>query len=785
MHGPRCCRVRNGLRSEADGTHGSDMVDRTCCVVSLSSSSSAARRPTRGVTEDGKSGSHTGTQDAGKDHVRQCAATAQHRRARRRGRPGRTDRCELPPDMPMLQIEGGKAAAALQFQVEDADRRGAGRDLPRRGRLVRTHRRQRLVHAFRYARRHHLHRSARRQQGAAHAAHDRARLGAKRREPTIPMRHDASGGYGGVGGEGPGGTLGDDVQKALDAQAQADSALQWLYPYDEHGVSARLARAAADVVGRAARRRRRHRAAPVRRPLRLSRLLRPPARARRRRGVRAPSDPASGVGSRDQHGRRRQLDGRAHARQGGNAYGPITRAPGRSPTAGSRARSTTRATAPTSQRTSTGAMGGDGKFGGATLAIKPGALGPELVAGANGGEQQCRVCHSVSSHGSRMTVQHGDDYAATSSYDLRNGYTETAYPPATQQPARVDRHDARTARSDSPTANRWTSTAIRSRSSTTCRRARSCRERADGVRARGGVPGVRARRQGVAFNFWNGPGNATIGAGDGKKLVAMDFDPMTNVFGNPQLLYQGDLRPGWPSFSPTANSLVYRARSSTRGRDRSCSTRATAARASCGGPTCARAKPIASTPPTAWRRQVVSADEHREPRRRRSAELRADDRADRVRRFRMDGVHQPAPVRQRGDDRSVVQRSARARSDLDADDEEAVGRCDRPRRANGRVHRARGDDPSHPAFYLPGQELLAGNTRGFWVVDPCKEDGKTCESGVECCTGYCQEEDNGKLTCGRKTDDCVQEFDHCDTRADCCDDTAECVNHVCTMISVD
>ena len=29
-----------------------------------------------------------------------------------------------------------------------------------------------------------------------------------------------------------------------------------------------------------------------------------------------------------------------------------------------------------------------------------------------------------------MTVQHGDDYAATSSYDLRNGYTEMAVPDA-------------------------------------------------------------------------------------------------------------------------------------------------------------------------------------------------------------------------------------------------------------------------------------------------------------------------------------------------------------------
>jgi hypothetical protein len=72
------------------------------------------------------------------------------------------------------------------------------------------------------------------------------------------------------------------------------------------------------------------------------------------------------------------------------------------------------------------------------------------------------------------------------------------------------------------------------------------------------------------------------------------------------------------------------------------------------------------------------------------------------------------------------------------------------------------------------------------VVDPCKEDGKGCESGVECCSGYCQaEEDSTELTCGRKTSDCAQEFDRCETRADCCDPKAACINHVCTMLSVD
>jgi hypothetical protein len=49
-----------------------------------------------------------------------------------------------------------------------------------------------------------------------------------------------------------------------------------------------------------------------------------------------------------------------------------------------------------------------------------------------------------------------------------------------------------------------------------------------------------------------------------------------------------------------------------------------------------------------------------------------------------------------------------------------------------------GTDSSHPAFYLPGQELLAGNSRAFWVLDPCRDDGNSCETGDQCCNGFCQ-----------------------------------------------
>src|SRR5690606_16243110 len=46
-------------------------------------------------------------------------------------------------------------------------------------------------------------------------------------------------------------------------------------------------------------------------------------------------------------------------------------------------------------------------------------------------------------------------------------------------------------------------------------------------------------------------------------------------------------------------------------------------------------------------------------------------------------------------------------------------------------------DRSYPAFYLPGQEFGTGNHRAFTALDPCKEDGDTCTSGVDCCGGYC------------------------------------------------
>jgi hypothetical protein len=46
-------------------------------------------------------------------------------------------------------------------------------------------------------------------------------------------------------------------------------------------------------------------------------------------------------------------------------------------------------------------------------------------------------------------------------------------------------------------------------------------------------------------------------------------------------------------------------------------------------------------------------------------------------------------------------------------------------------------DPSHPAFYLPGQEMGTGNHRAFAALDPCKKDSDICTTGIDCCGGFC------------------------------------------------
>jgi hypothetical protein len=85
-------------------------------------------------------------------------------------------------------------------------------------------------------------------------------------------------------------------------------------------------------------------------------------------------------------------------------------------------------------------------------------------------------------------------------------------------------------------------------------------------------------------------------------------------------------------------------------------------------------------------------------------------------------------------------------------------------------------DSSHPAFYLPGQEFGTGNHRAFAALEPCKQDGNDCTSGVDCCGGFCYVPDTSdqefaveaKGMCTHDVPKCSKTNERCTTSADCC-----------------
>jgi len=95
---------------------------------------------------------------------------------------------------------------------------------------------------------------------------------------------------------------------------------------------------------------------------------------------------------------------------------------------------------------------------------------------------------------------------------------------------------------------------------------------------------------------------------------------------------------------------------------------------------------------------------------------------------------------------------------------------------------APGEDPSHPAFYLDGQESGADNLRGFWVLNPCSANGNDCASGDDCCGGFCRSYDGGPLQCVvPPAGGCSNEFEACSTAGDCCESGDLCINGHCAQ----
>jgi len=92
------------------------------------------------------------------------------------------------------------------------------------------------------------------------------------------------------------------------------------------------------------------------------------------------------------------------------------------------------------------------------------------------------------------------------------------------------------------------------------------------------------------------------------------------------------------------------------------------------------------------------------------------------------------------------------------------------------------NDPSHPAFYLSGQEFGTGNHRAFTALDPCREGGAACTTGIDCCGGFCT---NG--TCGKpppSEPQCAHTDESCASGMPCCTASDQCIGGYCGQLLI-
>ena len=445
--------------------------------------------------------------------------------------------------------------------------------------------------------------------------------------------------------------------------------------------------------------------------------------------------------------------------------------------------------------------GSDGN--GAVLAIKPGASAPALAVPANYGK--CTVCHEVSSNGSTLYTNDTSlgDYGYGASYDL------------TKSPAvMLKKYDATTGLPNAEVIGKYTYSAVYPDGTFALASSREdyhayandsdifARDSLLPIASTGFKPFVSRAvtpafspdGKRIAFNFWAGAGTNGVVAGNGRTLAGMDFSCNSAspggacgappyAFSNMRTLYTDPNAAhyvGWPSFTPDGLSVIFQ--------------RTTAASTDNGSPLNTRSGAqaelwIASTTgaypamplcalngmnPTCTQRYLPDNGSHA-----------ADPSAN----------FEPTvtPIAS-GGYYWVLFTTRRMYGNVAAGDPyyPRQGEVTDPTKAPTKklwvaafdIHPKPGVDPSHPAFYLPGQELTAGNMRGFWVNDPCHADGATCDTGDECCNGYCRES-AGKLSCGGKPQGCAQEFDKCSVDADCCGAgaTISCIGGRCSRNS--
>jgi hypothetical protein len=403
-------------------------------------------------------------------------------------------------------------------------------------------------------------------------------------------------------------------------------------------------------------------------------------------------------------------------------------------------------------------------FGGATLGIKHGATSPVLIAGKDspqGDQSGCRVCHSVAAQGATLVTQHGENYQESSAYALTAGNTETVMAP----PSGVFEFPA-----VSPDGTfLFTSTGPLPGTVPPATSGLYAVPAGTAITATGLPAGLAASTP--VFS----PDGTHIAFGDygtdKVSLASIDFVPSTKTFSNKQTL---DTPTGgdtdlFPAFLPTNDAVIYE-------REVSGSPYGATWSGAHGGlwwvdlktHTAAELKNLngeAYLPTTYGTNHATDWTLQYEP----TVNPVASGGYAWVvftsrRLYGNVATQDPFLSDPRNYDQSqgiTTKKLWVAAIDLNA----------KP-----------GTDPSHPAFYLPAQELRACNSRGYWVVDPCEKNGQSCLTGDQCCSGYCEDVDGG-FVCGTQPPGCSSLSNKCMVNTDCCGSSTgiECIGGFCSQ----
>ncbi len=403
-----------------------------------------------------------------------------------------------------------------------------------------------------------------------------------------------------------------------------------------------------------------------------------------------------------------------------------------------------------------------GSFGAATLQVPVNGTTPTVVVGYNDPTLSgagCRVCHNVSADGSRML---SNSYLTQGSTGGGSEATTFTYNPTLGTPAAIQGSESLVG---SYGSNTFTYAALAPNGTYMFTNASPASAGgSNGLYTLAGspipsnvpsslgtaTPVFSADAQHLAFNYYNGSASPLSGvSSDGKSLAMMDFAPPA-TFSNFRVLYTPSTAAYsvWPTFLPTGqNGVVFQNEITTNGRDWAGTRSNCDGTGSCNniGATAELWWVSTTTPPVAARLTNINGGGYLP----RMASTQHGTVVQNPTYYEEVYNYEPAALPVTIGGYSWIAFTSRRLygnvatinpywSDPRFQDLSAQPTTKKIWIAAVSPNPTPGTDPSFPAFYLPGQELLAGNSRAYFSLAACEVPGvasaaNLCQSNLDCC----------------------------------------------------